>query len=277
VIVLSGDREKLRELFQSVIANGRFAELLYRLEACTTILKLENAESFATALFDVGDGTPQEHRPSSFIPLDSYATRVIHFYLMRDQDRSRRSNVVIRSLEATHGSWLPVQLVRMEEPKEESASFDLVIFEESGLQRAKAMCVEKIRRLAESGRLIAPGLSEYLLCWQRWGSAEEVQAWIQSVMAGPIDVLRVLRAFLQSVYVPGTKHEGSQLNLDLLSQFVDVHRIGKLISPLLQEPIPAEFEEVKDEFDSTILAARRAFKTQTTADAGTHHSADIPE
>jgi predicted KAP-like P-loop ATPase len=262
VIATSGDRESLREQFRALIENNIFVDFLKRLEAYKKALDLAHAESFATALFDVGDSLPVEFGGLFGLSPDMIACRILHFYLLQEKDRSRRSAILLTALEASEGHWLPIRMVGIEEPKPDERDLDNQVLDDDGLVKAKALCLDRIRRLAHEGALVGPRMSFYLWRWLQWGGEDEPRRWVESLTESLEGTLIFVEGLVQQVHVSSGR--GSwvryELKLSNVAAFANADKIKESLAPLFIESPAEELRSLADRFQVTIDAARAAYK-----------------
>ncbi|MEW6668540.1 MAG: hypothetical protein AB1512_25285 [Thermodesulfobacteriota bacterium] len=145
---------------------------------------MTHAVPFITSLFDVGDELPETPPGFYVFGTDVHARRIIHFYLIREKEVTKRESILSSALRDTTGIFLPVYITHGEddrhERKKDPASF---LVGESALPALKAMCVERIRNAAQSGSLAGVReLAHLLYVWRIWTTPDEPRKWVQEVL-----------------------------------------------------------------------------------------------
>jgi len=262
IIKNASDRDLLREHLSNLQANNLLPRTLERLEAYIDRLDLSEAVPFVTALFDIGDSIPSEYEGLFGLGPDMTACRIIHHYLMKDEDRTHRSQTLLTAIGETDGSWLPVRVVAMEGPKLDEEHDEKFIFDSDSFGKAKAICLAKIKTLKDQDRLIGPRLSFYLWRWLQWEGEAGPREWAAGRLSSVGDALKFVEAFVQPIHV-GTAR-GSyvrfELRLSSLGAFVDLDCVRAAVSPVLADHVPEEFQSIVNENQRTVTAIGKAFK-----------------
>lgn len=196
IIGLAGDRGGLRAEFKNLASQGLLGNAMERLEAYKETMPIVHAQSFVTAVFDVGEDLP-EARPG-FFPIEAamHATRIVYWYLRQEPDMGRRANVLRNAIRETEGVSLPVRFVAIQEQTAKNDR-DRFVTDEA-LEELRQLCVLKIRAAAESGRLATNReFLGILYRWKEWAREDEPRAFCQSFAATLEGAVRLVTGFLQ--------------------------------------------------------------------------------
>jgi predicted KAP-like P-loop ATPase len=194
-----GDRAALRGELRGLAAQGLLGVAMDRMEAYKETIRLEHAVPFITALLDVGEDLPEDR--SSFLEIapDMHAIRIIYWFLRREQDASRKVEVLRRAINDSEGLYLAVMLISLEDDRQEKRrdpSERLV--NESALTDLQKACVDKIVVAAAEGHLSThPRLAYLLYRWKEWGVADEARAFVETLTRTPDGALQFVTAMLQ--------------------------------------------------------------------------------
>jgi len=255
----AGDREKVVNQLRALNKSGLLSVALDRLETYKEKIDLQYAVPFITAIFDIGDELP-EKAPGfyAFGPEDN-ASRIIFWYLMREKDVRKRTEILKEAVKASIGLYLPVMRTQLEDSKQERKKDPTnFLVEESDLQDLKSICVNKIVAASESGLLRThSNMINILYCWHVWVSPEESQMWVKKLIRTQDGLLSFLTAILNPStsqgmgdYVPKIHWRISLKNIE---DFVPVDIIEKKVNQLT-------FEQLGDKEQKAIRAFQKALK-----------------
>ena len=203
IISASGDREKLVSLFSELNSRGMFDAALQRLNASKEKISQENAESFITALFDMGDEVSDEAMGFFAISTIGRVSGCTYWYLMEIEDRNRRSEVLLKAATDTTNLILPVSRASKEVSSRDGQKdgYEYLLNEVDAV-RLKEICIEKIRDSANLSALDkSNGLAHILFCWEKWCSNEEVKNWVSNVITSKDGFFNFISAFIHKSFV----------------------------------------------------------------------------
>ncbi|HVX15911.1 MAG TPA: P-loop NTPase fold protein [Pirellulales bacterium] len=261
VLALSHDRDSLRKTLLALAEQGKLVDLLRRLDGGGYLPEKAHAEPFTVALCDVGDELPTDIGGFFNLSSELFACHLIYHCLMQETDKSQRGKMLLHAFDITDGTWLPVRLVSLVEPKpNDNLSVDIRLLDDAAFEEAKNRCLNKIKRLSENDGLLGPRLKFYLWQWLRWGGGGELRSWVAKVAGTLPGALQILDVFVRQGDRPAVR--GSDLHFELnvtdLAVFVDVEALKSILAPILGEAIPAELEELAQAHALTIQAAKAA-------------------
>ncbi len=197
LLSLVDDRQGLVAEFHALNQRGLLSVALDRLEAYKEKIDLRHAVPFITALFDIGDELPDESA-DFFLGPDMHASRIIHWYLKRENDSTERARLLKEAVKTTTGLYLPVMETFHEDNKQERQNDpDSFTTTEEDLKMLQQICAEKIQQAAKSGVLKAhPKMAYILYRWREWASSEEPKRWVEGLVESEEGLLSFLTAFL---------------------------------------------------------------------------------
>lgn len=222
----AGDRAALAADFRDVAESGRLEVLLNRLESYTEVVGLEHAVPFMTTLLDFGDGLNEGPRSMFSIEPSMHLSRIIHHYLEREPDVSKRGLLLQQAIEQSTGIYGPVRVVSLEDSEERERHPEYFIISEGDVPRLRELCVTRIREAASDGRLRGhPQLLYILYRWREWGDEGEARAWVESQTTATNDLLGLLPVFVGEVRSSGMSSYAVnvryRINLEELAEFID--------------------------------------------------------
>jgi predicted KAP-like P-loop ATPase len=259
ILSLAGDRENLAAELRAINRRGLLGVALDRLEAYKERIDLRHAVPLITALFDIGDELPDEPVGFFEISAELHASRIIHWYLKQENDLRRRGQILKEAMLATTGLYLPIRKISLEDNRERrQQNPDAFILSEEDLPELRTICVEKIRRAAESGKLKTSKNMAYILYqWRGWTSPEEPRNWVTTLVESQDGLLSFLTAVLQRSMSHGVgdyvSREHWKINLQNLEDFVSVDVIEQKVNNLA-------LETLGDKEQKAVQAFRKALR-----------------
>ena len=179
VMSSTGNRNIFVILLRKFLADGRLETLLNRLDAYKETIDISVAEHFITGLFDIGDELPERAADFAAISSESYASRIIYWYLRKESDAIRRGQILRDAIQNTTGLFLPTFIVVKDETRKR---IEDRLVGDSDLEALKTLCLRKIRTCADSNSLAKnPRLLGMLYTWQKWGGDTGSRAWVEKL------------------------------------------------------------------------------------------------
>ncbi|MGD0946883.1 MAG: P-loop NTPase fold protein [Candidatus Binatia bacterium] len=260
VLRSTDDREGLAALFREFNRRGVLASLLIRLDAHKEEFDLAHAPRLVTALFDVGDELPFVEGSFGFgMSPEWSALRIVHWYLMREPDRTVRGQILKEASRATSGLFMPVFKTSVESSKQERQKDpDSFAVGEEDLAELQRICVEKIRTAASDGVLMGhPKMLSILYRWKEWAGDAEPKAWVEDLVKTAAGALRFLVGILGQVTSHGLGDRVASVNWQIRMSDVEA-----FIAP---ETVAARVEQVdqgslSDREQEACRAFRQAMK-----------------
>ncbi len=202
VIGLSGQRDALVAELCTIQSRGLFDVLLDRLEPYKQEIAIQDAIPFVTALFDVGDDISEVSSGMFELSPMMHAVRIVLWYLRQEPRQEERQRVLLASLSQTSGINFPVRFIVFITPSRDAGqrSHEEPLLSEELLAPLQKKCVDLLNAAAADGRLARQeNLPALLAAWRDWGDAEDVQAWVESLIAREDELIALIRRFVQPV------------------------------------------------------------------------------
>ena len=236
LLASTSDRDQLVSRFNDLREQGLLAVALNRFEAYKEKVSLADAVPFITALFDIGDDLPEEGRGMSEISTWMHAARIIRWYLMKEPDVAKRRSNMAEAMKLSEGLYLPVMNVAMEtDSQKEGRPTSERLLDDTSVSELKEILVEKIRTVAESGKLARhPKLAALLGIWAEWVGPDEPKAWVKSFVQFGDGLVTFLEAMTEKAVSFGT--DGTQemwfIRLKSVERFIDPELLSNQIERL---------------------------------------------
>jgi predicted KAP-like P-loop ATPase len=198
LLALARDREGLRTELRALATQGVLGTVLTRLDSYKEEISLEHARQFVPAMFDIGEELPEERGGMFEIAPWMHACRIVYWYLRREPNAATRLAILREAIEATDGLSVPSRFVSLEEQAaQRQGKGREVLVTEAGLQELKTLCVRKIERAAEQGRVQEnPDLGSILYRWRDWAGDGAPRASCQGITETREGALALVSAFL---------------------------------------------------------------------------------
>lgn len=205
ILSLAGDRERLVAEFNVFSERGLLDVLLNRFEAYKEQIDLKYAVPFITALFDIGEKLTDDASGFFGMGSDVHASRIIFWYLKKEEDVGKRVKILKEALQATDGVYLPVRLISTEDSRQErKRDPSAYLVTEDSIEELKGICIRKIKQASESEKLNNhPKMVSILYRWRDWTPPEEPARWVEKLIETREGVIAFLTAFLQRSKVQG--------------------------------------------------------------------------
>jgi DNA uptake protein ComE-like DNA-binding protein len=257
------DKDQIRRELTDFRDKGRLVDVLNRISAYTSVLDIEGAVPFITALMDLGDSLPDRGAGLFGISPDMTAYLLIYEFLKREKDTKERGRILVEALSSTDGLYLPLQVVSLDEQRREKKdAYDPPLLDDHSWARARKLCVEKIKKGAETGGLLGPKLGYYLWRWKGFSGDEAPKKFVNSLTSTMEGTLRFLRGFTIEArpksFGLASMHVEPTIDPKEIENFVIVARLRSKIKPLLGAEIPAELSSIAAEYGRELTAFKRA-------------------
>lgn len=238
VLRSTADRDGLAALFREFNRRGVLASLLIRLEAHKEEFDLAHAPQLVTALFDVGDELPFVEGSFGFgMSPEWSALRIVHWYLMREPDRTIRGRILKEASRATSGLFMPVFKTSIESGKQERQNDpDSFAVGEEDLGELQRICVEKIRTAARDGVLMRhPKMLSILYRWKEWAGGVEPKAWVEDLASTADGALRFLVGILGCVTSQGLGDRVAAVNWQIRMSDVEAFVAPEILAACVEQ------------------------------------------
>jgi len=264
ILSLVGDREGLVAEFRSLNERQLFGIALDRLEAYKEKVDIIHAVPFITAFFDIGDEFSEERGGVFSFPFSAemHASRIIHWFLKKEQDPGKRGQILKEAMQASSGLYLPVMIVLhegTEEKRESNPGAYLVT--DADLKDLQQICLQKIEEAASSERLVNhPQVAGMLYCWREWGTPEKPKQWAQNLMKSTEGAIAFLTACLSRSTSQGigdyVSEEHWRINLETVEQFVSVDALEKIVAGMSLDAHSEKAQQALKAFQRAIKRRR---------------------
>jgi predicted KAP-like P-loop ATPase len=227
LLTSTGDRERLVAKFNDFKNRDLLATLLDRLEAYKQQVNLQHAVPFITALFDLGDDLPEADGGMFTVSTWMHASRIIRWYVVTEPDIAKRREYLAEAMRASEGLYLPAMKIALElDAQRDGRPASERMLDDPSVEVLKPICIEKIRKAAQSGRITNHRhLGTLLSIWAQWSGPEEANAWIEKLVQSGEGLISFLKAVTNksTSYSSGEgPREAWYVQLDAIERFVDV-------------------------------------------------------
>ena len=258
ILLLTGNRESLVEELRSLNKRDLLEVLLDRLESYKQTINLSKSVPFITALFDIGDELPEERAGFLSIAPDLHAYRIIFWHLKQEADIKKRGQILKEAMEETKGLYLPVYTASHESSKEDETQTSKVPdFTNADIHELQQICVKKIEHAAKAGTLANhPKLVIILYRWKKWGTAENSQQWVETLIESNPGLLLFLSACLHrsTSHMQGdfVSQEHWRINLETVEAFVSATTLEQKLIQVSVENLSVKEKEAVEAFKKAI-------------------------
>lgn len=205
ILNLANNREKLVAYLKELEKRGILPAMLDRLEAYKERIDISHAESFVTAIMDIGDDLPDDRAMFNIMTSSRHASRIIIWYLLQEPNADERWNILRKAMTGTKGLHLVVDIAAHEldeEGRKKTPKASLV--SDDRREEIKALALEKIRVAASDGRLINNQRIEFILWrWREWAPESESKKWIVEAIKSDSGFLAILNTFTHKILSQG--------------------------------------------------------------------------
>ncbi len=257
LISLSNERDKLVSKFEELRKRNLLDVAFDRLDIYKQKIPIENAVSFVSAIFDVGDTLRRDHVLRTELDPHTHAWRIVSWYLKQESNSERRADILLKAADQSDGLTILISLLFLEEEKrgKSSPNPEGFLVPDKQLSQLKERCIAKIRNSAVSkdGKLAKnPQLSTLLYRWNAWGDSNEVRSWVAELIKNPDGLLNFLVSFTA---MSTSQQFGSRvarikwrINLTEIEKFVSVAELTNEVSKIDLSALTEEQKRAVDAF-----------------------------
>jgi predicted KAP-like P-loop ATPase len=254
----TASKDSFAQLLEEYLKNGKIRKVLSRLEDYTDTFNLEYALNIIIPLIDISDRLPDETVGFLDTGSDMHIMRVIYHYLKRIPDKAKRSAILKEAIKKSEGLFGCVMKISIEIQGIEKKSEYERLIEESEVDEFKKLCIEKIKKFADGGKLDRhPKLAYIIYDWIRWGGETEAKAFVSKLALTDEGLVSVVKGFLSQSqsygmgdYVARTKWK---INYKSLQEFIDINkakdRLANLDTSKLNDREKLAIETFLKDFD----------------------------
>ncbi len=255
LIEKAGDRTALAAALQSIRGRGLIGPALERLEAFQGQVPLDNAATFITALFDIGDDLPDV--PGTFVGWGYEWTvfRIARAMLKREPNLEKRWRTFRTAVEQSSGIVVPLDVISSELDKEARAKYPgRSIFHEEQLDELKKLGVSKIESAAADGKLKPiPKLPKILFAWSSWSSPDRPRVWVDSFARHSDAKVELLKTFVLKSTSQGFSDRVARIHRNIklsdLEPFFDLASLKKELAGIDRSSLDEEGRMAVDAFE----------------------------
>ncbi len=266
ILALAGNRNELRREFEILAERNLLDVALNRLEAYKERLPIENAVSFATALFDVGHLVSDDRRGFLETEPSMHALRIVYWCVRQESDANRRFEILSRAIGDTKGVDLPVRFVGMLEPRPDR-TYDESFLPLERFELFKQTALNRIRAAQQDGALkSARNLGAILYRWRDWAGIEEPKGYCENLAASPEGAIRLVGAFLSRSVSAGIEDrvasEQCYITLGNVEEFVSWETIEAVLAGAPTENLAERDSLAVATFREAVARRRRGLPDQ---------------
>lgn len=230
VLELAPGYEALAMKFRDLKSRGLLDVLLDRLDSYKDELPLEHAVPVVTALLDL-DVDADDEVFSAHVSPQTHIRRIIHWYLRREPDETRRKQVLLQAISASTGLASPAHVAdRLKSSVSETqlADPDALLQKHEDIKEVCDAVTTKIRIAATAGRLTQEQQLPFLLrVWDHWSGGEESRTWVLELVQFPSGILRFLEIVRRTTrsYGGSIPKDSHYYNLSDVEHFVPTNEL----------------------------------------------------
>jgi predicted KAP-like P-loop ATPase len=198
-----GDRDKMRSTLEALNVRGLLSLALEELGVHKDDIEPDQVEPFITAMMDASDLFPDPIPGMFEVPMSIRLALVMRDALTKLKDTESRSQALIHAVEDTSGLGAALEATRFLCDRKERES-DESYFSDDGANEIRGAAVLKIKHAAHLGLLQKNRkLAMLLHLWLKWGSKEDVEMHMKTLVDDPEETLQ----FLKSIVSPRVTHQ----------------------------------------------------------------------
>jgi len=212
----SGDKLKLREMFDSFGHQGKIYTLLQQLATHSKDISIANAIPIISVLCDIIDLVPQDEEPFILSSIN-YAWRTIYFYLLQEQNIETRGKILEQCFRDSTGVSLPILIIMLNDPRTRNTTSTLVT--DSCQSKLKKIVIRKISQKNDTELIQLPYLGTALTKWHEWATNGKARSWILRQIQTRDGFFKILSSFATTIYSSSIPHTRLGMSNAFLSTF----------------------------------------------------------
>ena len=250
----AGNRPYLDAAFADLKQRGLLDSLMSRLDEINTDLPTRHIETFAGALFDIGEELEDGAFLAGATPYTA-CWRTVSWYFHSIEDAEERSQRFLSTLEGSQGLSVPATLIDLDDDRRKKEDRQRLLLTDEDLPRAKELWFEKLEAaLRDPATFLAqPHALSNLYSARRFGKGDEIKAWAGQVTQDPSLLVPFLRAFVTTSHSWGLSdhvaHRNDQLSIKYLRNFVDTDELSTRLAKLDKSALPEQAVALIEEFE----------------------------
>ena len=238
MLLLTSDSEAFSSFILSLKERGILKNALSQFESYTNEVPLDNGSSYIKALLDIGDMVDHESVGFTMFSSNTYAVRLVVWFLRRIDDIDARGNLLLSCFRASNGLSIVEYILLADEDRREKSDPDIVLGDRS-FADIKQEFISKLDSLAEkspSTLMTHEHLVSFLYRWKHWGDEKKVIEWLASQTTTPEGCINLLNAFVTKYSSQGmgdyVAKVRKNIKLESMESFIEIESIRKLIGDI---------------------------------------------
>lgn len=261
VLSVLGDRNEIHRELISLEKSGQLVAALKRIAAHIPELDVKHASPFIATLMDVGESLPDRVEERLGGP-DMTAYFIVYDYLKRIDDAGTRSSILLKAISETEGLYLPLQVISLDrERRERNDPLAPPLLDDSSWEKAKKLCIYRLKQWSKDGRLLSPKLETYLWRWKDLADVSAPKNYVTTLTSTPDGTLRFLRSLAHDVWSQGLSGVAPQAkrmySANAIETFASMSRIESKLKPLLGDNIPDELVPLAEDYKEELAGFRQ--------------------
>lgn len=191
-----GNRERFRSELEVLHSRGLLVRALDELGVHSDEIDPAEVGHFITAIFDVGDFFSGTKRGMFEVPISWRIATLVREALNRLDSVELRIETLIHSIDSSNSVGMAAEVAAVlcdRSEKESEQSF----FPDAEAGRVRESVVAKIKEFAASNALRGnPRIAMLLHLWRKWGVAEDVAAYLESLVQDQRGLLQLLKSLV---------------------------------------------------------------------------------
>lgn len=232
IIQASGNTEKLTEILDGLLKDGRIRRSLERLPEFVDTIPNENVENFVLAFYNMGDRIPRQRSGDLDFGVEMELVRLA-YHLIKKLPPEERYAVTANIFNKSLSVESPTQFISIERADQEKQKEEVLLTPEEG-DKLVDIVVSKIKQYAESKQLdTSPGIAYILYRWKRWGVEAEATTYANELIKTPKGAAVFVKGF--SSHVIGVAKKQFRVGFKEVKDFVDLTILKDTISNFTQK------------------------------------------
>lgn len=201
VLACTNDTSKLIEILQRFHSQGRLTSFLEKFESYKQEVPAEHANSFLSAMFEIGDLVSDERRGFYQISPFTHLERIVLWYLKKKEFKDTRREVFKKAVEETNGISLPIMKLFDEyDRRRENKYPDSYSLNAEDKEWVKELLLAKIQKHKDKNEFKENiHLPRLLLIWKEF-EQEEVKKWIAGHVAADDFLVRFCNLLMAKTF-----------------------------------------------------------------------------
>jgi len=262
ILSKAADSREFVEQLLSLYGEGRLRSFLRKMTDCADEVPETDIPQIVCALVELGNHIEEDRQGLFDFGPHEDIDEVIHRLLKRVASISERTEIIRTAIEETQGIFYPVRIVSFYEHEmkrnKEGLTLEEPSFDEESISTLKGLCLERIRKAADSGMLQSTlGLGYILIRWQQWSESDDAKKYAMDLIKTPRGAVTLLVGFLTQSWSfrlgDYVARQEWRIPIDTIAQLVDVESLSRKIDELEND----EYEKLSDKEKIAIETFRK--------------------